>query len=353
MTASNIYSLEPATRGVVALKTSLGDLFIELWPRECPLAVHNFCQLGVDGYYNSTIFHRVVKNVMIQGGDPTGTGRGGAAYDDEPFADEFHSRLKFRRRGLLAMASRADQRNSNGSQFFFTLDACEWLNGKHTIFGRIAGSESMFRLTTMGEVECGPDERPLEPPRILGFRIAEQPFDELIEPSEKAVGKVADSVPVVGAKAPLNANTSAASKNKPVVLSFDNEDDDEIIVEAKKIRTIHDVPRKSSSKTKVQKVKADSSEEGNSEEEEEGVQPKSSLKLSSSNARASSASASVSALHTAASATTTLPSSSSASAMLKTASLFNSELPKSSVAIRDEQLASRLAAFKHRLDKKP
>jgi peptidyl-prolyl cis-trans isomerase SDCCAG10 len=86
-------------------------------------------------YYDNTIFHRVIAGFMVQGGDPTGSGTGGESAFGVPFADEFHSRLRFNHRGLLAMANE-NKPNSNHSQFFFTLDACEFLEKKHTIFGK-------------------------------------------------------------------------------------------------------------------------------------------------------------------------------------------------------------------------
>lgn len=88
-------------------------------------------------YYDDTIFHRIIAGFMVQGGDPTGTGSGGeSVFPTDAFADEFHSRLRFTHRGLLAMANE-NTPNSNHSQFFFTLDACEFLNQKHTIFGKV------------------------------------------------------------------------------------------------------------------------------------------------------------------------------------------------------------------------
>lgn len=86
-------------------------------------------------YYDNTIFHRIIAGFMVQGGDPTGTGNGGESVFGAPFSDEFHSRLRFNHRGLLAMANE-NKPNSNHSQFFFTLDACEFLEKKHTIFGK-------------------------------------------------------------------------------------------------------------------------------------------------------------------------------------------------------------------------
>ena len=145
---SNMYTLEPNTSGKVLLVTTMGDIDIELWPQQAPKAVRNFVQLCLEGYYDGTTFHRVVKDLCVQGGDPTGSGDGGESIYGAPFEDEFHQRLKFRRRGLVAMANQ-HKRNTNGSQFFITLGKCEWLNGKNTIFGRVTGP-TIFNVVRIG-----------------------------------------------------------------------------------------------------------------------------------------------------------------------------------------------------------
>src|ERR1700761_9674832 len=118
---SNLYNLEPHPTAKVLLQTTSGDILLELFAKQTPLASRNFLQLCLDGYYNDTIFHRLVPGFIIQGGDPTGTGEGGEAiYDGGLFADEFHPRLKFNRRGLLGMAN-SGTKDDNGSQFFLTL----------------------------------------------------------------------------------------------------------------------------------------------------------------------------------------------------------------------------------------
>lgn len=97
---SSVYALEPATLGKVVLHTSVGDLDVELWPKQAPRACRNFVQLCMEGYYDRTIFHRVVKGFMAQGGDPTGTGHGGESIYGAPFRMETHSRLRFSHRGF-------------------------------------------------------------------------------------------------------------------------------------------------------------------------------------------------------------------------------------------------------------
>jgi peptidyl-prolyl cis-trans isomerase B (cyclophilin B) len=115
------------------LHTNHGAIELELYPGEAPKTVENFTKLAGDGFYDGVIFHRVIPDFMIQGGDPTGTGRGGPGYT---FEDEFNDHKV--ERGALAMANAGP--NTNGSQFFIvTADSCPWLDGKHTVFGRVTG----------------------------------------------------------------------------------------------------------------------------------------------------------------------------------------------------------------------
>ncbi|KAF9364150.1 Peptidyl-prolyl isomerase cwc27 [Mortierella sp. NVP85] len=177
---SNIYLLEPHTKGKVNLHTTYGDISIELWPKEAPKACRNFVQLCMEGYYDDTIFHRVVPGFIIQGGDPEGTGMGGeSCYEDgKPFQDEFHSRLRFVRRGLVAMAN-SGVPNDNKSQFFITLDATMELQNKHTIFGKVAG-DTIFNVLKIGSLEVDSDERPIYPPKVTGCTIVVNPFDDIV-----------------------------------------------------------------------------------------------------------------------------------------------------------------------------
>ena len=117
------------------IKTSMGDIGIELFPDEAPKTVENFVELAKKDYYNGVIFHRVIENFMIQGGDPTGTGRGGESDWGGKFKDEFSPKLIFDKAGLLAMANAGP--GTNGSQFFITLAPTTWLNNHHTIFGKV------------------------------------------------------------------------------------------------------------------------------------------------------------------------------------------------------------------------
>ncbi|KAL7680086.1 putative cyclophilin-type peptidyl-prolyl cis-trans isomerase domain-containing protein [Plasmopara halstedii] len=178
LTMSNIYITEPNTEGKVLLHTSFGDLDVELWPHQAPKACRNFVQLCLEGYYDQTIFHRVIAGFMVQGGDPTGTGKSGESIYGGAFIDEFHSRLKFNHRGLLAMANE-NKVNTNHSQFFFTLDACEFLNRKNTIFGKVTGN-TIFNLLSVGDIETDAQDRPINPPKLLSVEVLWNPFEDIV-----------------------------------------------------------------------------------------------------------------------------------------------------------------------------
>ncbi|XP_045460888.1 spliceosome-associated protein CWC27 homolog [Harmonia axyridis] len=179
---SNIYVLEPPTSGKILMKTTVGDIDIELWAKETPKTCRNFIQLCLEGYYNNLIFHRVIPDFIAQGGDPNGDGTGGESIYGEPFKDEFHQRLKFTRRGLLAMANAG--KDDNGSQFFFTLGATPELQNKHTIFGKVTG-DTIFNMLKLqdGLIE---DEKPVYPHKILKTTVLNNPFTD-IEPRVKKV----------------------------------------------------------------------------------------------------------------------------------------------------------------------
>lgn len=179
---SSLYNIEPQPTAKVLLETTSGDLLLELFAKQTPIASRNFLQLCLDGYYNGTMFHRLVPGFVVQGGDPTGTGEGGEAiYDGGLFEDEFHSRLKFNRRGLLGMAN-TGKKNDNGSQFFFTLGATPELQDRNTMFGRVVG-DTIYNLMKMGEAELVAEgsERPLYPTKITGSEILANPFEDMIK----------------------------------------------------------------------------------------------------------------------------------------------------------------------------
>uniref|UniRef100_A0A2K6JN65 Spliceosome-associated protein CWC27 homolog n=1 Tax=Rhinopithecus bieti TaxID=61621 RepID=A0A2K6JN65_RHIBE len=161
----------------VLLKTTAGDIDIELWSKEAPKACRNFIQLCLEAYYDNTIFHRVVPGFIVQGGDPTGTGSGGESIYGTPFKDEFHSRLRFNRRGLVAMANAGS--HDNGSQFFFTLGRADELNNKHTIFGKVTG-DTVYNMLRLSEVDIDDEERPHNPHKIKSCEVLFNPFDDII-----------------------------------------------------------------------------------------------------------------------------------------------------------------------------
>ncbi|GKT98419.1 unnamed protein product [Fusarium langsethiae] len=248
---SAIYNLEPQPTASVIIHTTRGELSVELFAKQAPLTCRNFLQLALDGYYDNTIFHRLVPGFILQGGDPTGTGNGGESiYDGGAFSgdldpwpmdqrvgknagptginfkDEFHSRLKFNRRGLLGSANES-RPDTNGSQFFFTLDTAEELNGKNTMFGRIAG-DTVYNLAKMGEGEVDEaTERPTYPIKIERIEILVNPFEDMKKRSR------------VAAVAPSKTATTKDKKKKrkggKQLLSFgDDEGEDDMPVLKKK-----------------------------------------------------------------------------------------------------------------------
>ncbi|KAL8283132.1 hypothetical protein RQP46_005910 [Phenoliferia psychrophenolica] len=232
---------EPITSGLVLLKTSIGDISIELWPREAPKACRNFVQLCLEGYYDGVIFHRVVPNFIAQTGDPSGTGNGGECiYDEGTFEDEFNQRLKFSRRGLVAMANQGS-RNSNLSQFFFTLDATAELQNRNTIFGRVAG-DTLFNVLALNELEIeAGSEKPVYPPTIKSVEVIDNPFEDIvprITPKErKEQDRAKREMKVERAKQRELAKRKG-TKNKGL-LSFGDEPEEPILVQAK-FKSSHD-----------------------------------------------------------------------------------------------------------------
>ncbi|KAL5559471.1 hypothetical protein UlMin_035682 [Ulmus minor] len=233
---SAIYVVEPPTKGKVVIQTTYGPLDIELWPKEAPKAVRNFVQLCLEGYYDNTIFHRIIKGFLVQGGDPTGTGTGGESIYGGVFADEFHSRLRFKHRGLVACANSGSP-HSNGSQFFITLDRSDWLDKKNTIFGKVSG-DSIYNLVRLGEVETDKNDHPLDPPpKILSVEILWNPFDDIVprQPAKLSVPSISETD---------NKDSKKKAVKKLSLLSFGEEVEEEENVEEdvnKKIRSSHDV----------------------------------------------------------------------------------------------------------------
>ena len=154
-----------AKENIVVLQTSNGDIVLEMYPDIAPLAVENFVTHVKNGYYDGLIFHRVIDKFMIQGGDPTGTGRGGESIWGKKFKDEYAPNITFARGGLLAMANAG--RDTNGSQFFITFKKTPWCNGKNVAFGRLIKGFN-FLLDELQSVETATEFHiPKLPIRIL------------------------------------------------------------------------------------------------------------------------------------------------------------------------------------------
>jgi len=152
---------------IVVLETNQGVIEIKLMPEVAPKACENFTGLIEKGYYNGIIFHRVIRNFMIQGGDPTGTGRGGNSIWGKPFEDEVSPEVKFDKEGLLAMANAGP--GTNGSQFFITLNKAPWLNMKHTIFGEVvSGFDAVKRIENTATDSA---DKPIEPQKIVNAYV--------------------------------------------------------------------------------------------------------------------------------------------------------------------------------------
>ncbi|KAH8073561.1 peptidyl-prolyl cis-trans isomerase [Aureococcus anophagefferens] len=224
---SSVYHVEPPTRGKVIFHTTYGAIDVELWSKEAPRACRNFVQLALEGYYDRTCFHRVIPGFMAQGGDPTGTGEGGDS---------------------LAMANE-NRPDTNRAQFFFTLDACSWLDGKHTIFGTVAGN-TVFNLLRMGEAEIGDGDRPTEVIELKTVEVLDNPFDDVVprdlakggeakEKAEAAEGGEEGGLP--RARSPREKrDAAAASKRRRDAVDEDGEfagvDDDFGGGDARKLR---------------------------------------------------------------------------------------------------------------------
>lgn len=147
---------------VVTFATTMGTFEVELYWDHAPKTCRNFAELARRGYYNDTQFHRIIPNFMIQGGDPTATGRGGASIYGKFFEDEIHPGLKHSGAGILSMANSGP--NTNGSQFFITLAPTQWLDGKHAIFGRIQSGMQVIRR--IGQVETDRQDCPVDDVKI-------------------------------------------------------------------------------------------------------------------------------------------------------------------------------------------
>jgi len=139
-------SIDAAKSFTATFETSRGTVVVDLFPKEAPKTVNNFVFLAREGFYDGTTFHRVIPNFMIQGGDPTASGRGGPGYK---FEDELKGSYKKHQAGSLSMANAGP--NTNGSQFFITHVATDWLDGKHTVFGHVRSGQSVVNAVKQGD----------------------------------------------------------------------------------------------------------------------------------------------------------------------------------------------------------
>jgi peptidyl-prolyl cis-trans isomerase B (cyclophilin B) len=139
--------IDPAKKYAATIDTNRGAIVLKLYAAQAPRTVNNFVSLAQDGFYDGVTFHRVIKDFMIQGGDPDGTGRGGPGYT---FKDEFDPTLKHDGPGVLSMANAGP--NTNGSQFFITHGPQPHLNGKHTVFGKVVKGQDVVDATRQGDV---------------------------------------------------------------------------------------------------------------------------------------------------------------------------------------------------------
>jgi peptidyl-prolyl cis-trans isomerase B (cyclophilin B) len=138
--------IEPTKKYFATIETDKGEIEVQLFPEHAPMTVNNFVFLAKEGFYDGIVFHRVINNFMIQGGDPTGTGRGGPGYN---FQDEVKSNPLIHERGVLSMANAGP--NTNGSQFFITHLPQPHLNGKHTVFGKVVRGLEVVDKVSQGD----------------------------------------------------------------------------------------------------------------------------------------------------------------------------------------------------------
>ena len=164
-------------KGYVRVVTNKGNLNLELHCNMVMKTCDNFLKLCEKGYYKGTVFHRLIKHFMVQGGDPTGTGRGGESSFGAPFEDEFRPNLSHSLQGVLSMANSG--KNSNGSQFFITFRSCQHLDNKHTVFGRVVGGLDVLKLIESSETDD--NDRPKEDIMIVSTDVFTNPFEEIDE----------------------------------------------------------------------------------------------------------------------------------------------------------------------------
>jgi peptidylprolyl isomerase len=154
-------------KNIVILETNSGNITLKLYPKVAPKAYENFISLTKSGYYDGVIFHRVIKDFMIQGGDPTGTGTGGTSIWSKSFEDEVSPYTLFEKEGLLAMANSG--KNTNKSQFFITTTLTPWLNGYHTIFGEVIDGMDVVKKIESSATDT--NNKPINPQIIIKAHV--------------------------------------------------------------------------------------------------------------------------------------------------------------------------------------
>ena len=234
---------EPPLQGSAVFHTSEGDIEIAFWPQAAPKAVENFCTLIHEGYFNGTLFHRIVPGVALQGGTRPGS-TDGACISSTPLTLELSPRLKFRSRGLLAVAA-----NPGSSEFFISLDATRHLDGEHTIFGRVQGS-SMYNVMELASAPVDADGTPMRPLRVLSAELRVAPMQ--IQPRSSPSWRVVPEVPTLEDIAARQAEKEKAQRMRSSAtlgMSFgaggsDSSSDDDGGVPAKRVpaRKAHAMP---------------------------------------------------------------------------------------------------------------
>lgn len=205
----------------------MGDLEVELFCQQTPLTCRNFIQLCLENYYTSCVFFRVVESFMMQGGDPSNSGSGGSSVYGEAFKDEFHQKLKFNSRGMLGMANTG--KDTNTSQFFITFDRCNYLDHKHTLFGRVVGN-TVYNMLEMEKTQVDAQDRPKHPISILGAKVITNPFQDILVRPTLLSDKKEEKKKTGNVKNTKNRN----------LLSF-QEDDIVTMPRGEKVQSSHDV----------------------------------------------------------------------------------------------------------------
>jgi peptidylprolyl isomerase len=159
----NVTTDKKNSKNIVVLETNQGKIELKMFPDVAPLAVENFMTHAANGYYDGLIFHRVIKDFMIQGGDPTGTGMGGTSIWKKEFVNEYGENVVFDKPFLLAMANHGP--NTNGSQFFITTKATPWLNGGYTIFGEVISGQDVVKK--IENCKTARADRPVDEQKII------------------------------------------------------------------------------------------------------------------------------------------------------------------------------------------